>query len=178
MAAKAFRKNLEDESGQSIVEFLLMLPMLIGMVILLVRVNMAIQVSIVNQQYARAQALFLTFNSPHFPELEKIKNGATNQLVAGVGDEVLPIERDDQPIAPAATSTMVARNRRLAGRQPTPQQTSEESGFVRVWNTVTLCSESKIMLVDGQEQRISPVNFVETRVRPSSLAYCRGADNE
>ena len=57
------RLNLKED-GQSIVEFLVSLPLLVGLAVVLIRVNSAIQMSIVNQQYARAQTLNLTYNSP------------------------------------------------------------------------------------------------------------------
>ena len=40
-----------DESGQSVVEFVIIFPIFIGLFIVLTQVNMAIQVSINNQQY-------------------------------------------------------------------------------------------------------------------------------
>src|SRR5688500_8394742 len=83
---------VKEETGQSILEFLMMLPMLIGFCIMLMRVNMAIQISIVNQQYARAQTLFLTFNSPHYPSLERqvqdLTPNSMNQMLLGVSDNV------------------------------------------------------------------------------------------
>ncbi len=44
------------ESGQSVLEFLLLIPLIVALTVLLVKMNAVIQVSIVNQQYARAQA--------------------------------------------------------------------------------------------------------------------------
>ncbi|MEO5970142.1 MAG: hypothetical protein ABIQ95_09460, partial [Bdellovibrionia bacterium] len=60
-STKTVKSNNE---GQSVIEFIFMLPLLIGMSTLLVNINTAIQMGIVNQQYARFQTLFLTFNSP------------------------------------------------------------------------------------------------------------------
>src|SRR4051812_43761116 len=89
MAVRSPRKK-EGESAQALVEFLLLLPAVIVLIVVLVRVNSAIQVSIVNQQYARAQALWLAFNSPVFPELrhrvKDFQSGSkmSNQMVIGV----------------------------------------------------------------------------------------------
>jgi len=73
----------------------------LALVIVLARVNMAIQVSIVNQQYATAQAHWLAFNSaPFFPQLflrvrnfqEAPKRG--NLMILGVSSNTVP---EDEP---------------------------------------------------------------------------------
>jgi hypothetical protein len=60
---KTAELQTDGEAGQSLLEFLLMFPMLLALVIVLIRVNTAIQISIVNQQYARAQTFVLTSNA-------------------------------------------------------------------------------------------------------------------
>jgi len=49
--------DLSSERGQSVLEFVFMLPILLGLIVIMVRSNTVIQMSIVNQKYARAQAL-------------------------------------------------------------------------------------------------------------------------
>ena len=44
------RSRQLGERGQSLLEFCLLLPVLLGLVTMMIRVNTAIQVSIVNQQ--------------------------------------------------------------------------------------------------------------------------------
>src|SRR4051812_29317262 len=89
-----------SDSGQAMVEFLLLLPAIVVLIVVMVKVNMAIQVSIVNQQYARAQALWLAFNSPVYPELRhRVKNFQTgnkmaNQMIIGVSQNSFPEEGD------------------------------------------------------------------------------------
>ena len=96
------------ESGQSILEFLLMLPMLVGLVLILVRINTAIQVSIVNQQYARSHALWLNFNSAVYPQLALREGHLTanndNQMVIGVSDNTAP--QDGTTFTPVASTSL------------------------------------------------------------------------
>ena len=97
-------------------EFLLMLPVMMGLVILMIRVNSAIQVSIVDQQYARAQAHFLTFGSPVFPQISQrvpnLDGKGYNQMVMGVSDNLTSLRA--QPTYPGATTQNIARNRKVA----------------------------------------------------------------
>ena len=53
-------------------EFLVMLPLMVGLAMLMIRVNTVIQMGIVNQQYARAQALFVAGNGSEYPQRSDI----------------------------------------------------------------------------------------------------------
>src|SRR4051812_28584394 len=102
--------SLNQEEGQSIIEFLLMLPMILALTFILFRVNSAIQVSIVNQQYSRAQILFLTYNNPYYPELDKQQNmrqSGNNQMVVGVSDKLAV---GSAKFHPDATVQLITRN--------------------------------------------------------------------
>src|SRR5690606_10882360 len=90
MAAK---EGSRDESGQSVLELLFMLPILVGMAVLLIRINMAIQVSINNQKYARAQTLYLTFNNSVYPVRDLFGGAAPpfNRMEVGISEESPPI---------------------------------------------------------------------------------------
>lgn len=132
--------GVEDEDGQSIFEFLLMLPVLVGLTVILIRINSAIQVSIVNQRYARAHTLFLTFNHAFYPRLgqkQKLANIASNQMVLGVSDNVAP--DGDEEYVPKASVQMIARNRRVQGSEA-PREEPNLRTNVRIRNTVTLCT--------------------------------------
>ena len=112
---------VNEESGQSVFEFLIVLPMLIGMTIILIRVNTAIQISIVDQQYARAQVLFLAFNSPFYPALDKqssqlVANG-TSQMMVGVSDNPAGASN----YSPKATVQLIARSKANSGSD-SPQE--------------------------------------------------------
>src|SRR5262249_40646084 len=134
------------ERGQSILEFLLMLPLMVGLVVIMVRVNTAIQMSIVNQQYARAQALFLAINSPIYPSLglqqSQLAGKGYNQMVIGVSENSYPLDRDAN-VPPKASTLNVTRDpRALDGR---PQEEPPERAWVRIRDTVTLCTQSVVI---------------------------------
>src|SRR4051812_32338299 len=106
---------VEREEGQSIIEFLLMLPMLLGITMILIKLNIAIQIAIVDQQYARAQALFLAFNSPYYPSVQKREQrlvpSGTNQLITGVSDNA--DEGGQGTYVPKATVQPITRSKRV-----------------------------------------------------------------
>jgi hypothetical protein len=167
-----------DGAGQSLIEFLLLLPFLLAISILVIRANGAIQVSIVNQQYARAQAHFLTFNSPVYPDFglsgtrqsDMAKNGI-NAITLGVSDKAIEGGEEGQN-QPEATMQMVARSASKAGPKPEAQQNSEKSGWVRVRNTITLCTGSHSFSGEGGPV---PMRRISEGVRPSSFRFCREA---
>jgi hypothetical protein len=136
------------ESGQSIVEFLLMLPMLVGLVLILLRVNTAIQVSIVDQQYARSHALWLNFNSPVYPQLALREPHLTaqqdNQMVIGVSDNVAP--EDGSNFQPVASTSYVARKK---GQADSSDPESSKRANVRIRDTVTICTQSNVVQGKG-----------------------------
>lgn len=136
----------DAESGQSILEFLLMLPMLVGLTIVLVRVNQAIQVSIVNQQYARMQSLWLAFNSPVYPAL-KLNVGVItaqqeNQQIILVAGNQAPA--DGSNIEPEAATSYVARKQGLQHLGDGDPDATQRA-LVHVRDTVTLCTQSNVV---------------------------------
>jgi Flp pilus assembly protein TadG len=150
-----------EESGQSIIEFVLMMPLLLGMVILLVKINSVIQASIVDQQYARAEALFLAFNSPFYPENSKketLIEDQMNQMLVGVSGNLASGENGDY--SPQATVLSVARS----DTNPLARSASDESGQepkssrakVRIRNSVTLCTQN-ILIGFGDKGGPMPV---------------------
>jgi hypothetical protein len=132
--------DVRNEEGQSIVEFLLMLPLMFGIAMTLLWVNSAIQIGIVDQQYARAQVLFLAFNSPFYPEYTKqvqmVEQG-TNQMVMGVSDNAIP---DGATIVPKATTQQITRNSIAKTASNENRAEPKDRSIVRVRNTVTLCT--------------------------------------
>ncbi len=175
----AARKTLRNESGQSVLEFVLMLPLLVGMAILMLRVNMAIQVSIANQKYSRAQTLFLAFNSAYFPQIDRwgLEQGAfpLNQLRLGVSEDKAPTDEDaTERFIPSAVTQIVARTKAKAGPDGNAQEEPDKRGLVRIRTTVTLCSQSHLISVGGQRV---PAHGPELKegVTPEAFDYCRGS---
>ncbi|MFL5812390.1 MAG: TadE/TadG family type IV pilus assembly protein [Bdellovibrionia bacterium] len=135
---------LDDDSGQSVLEFLLVLPVLMTIVMLIIRVNTAIQMSIVDQKYARAQTLFITGNAAEYPlraaVVSDLAQSGMNQLVVGVSE--------DPPRDPngGEGDQKVSASTYYIGRRPGGMSENSDSGddiskrvTIRVRNTVTLC---------------------------------------
>ena len=140
-------KLKNSQEGQSIVEFLVTLPLMIGLVIVLIRVNSAIQISIVNQQYARAQTLNLAYNSPFYPEKNKrsaLTGSKMNQMIVGVSE--------NQPggggFVPEASTQRVTRLPTAQGPDA-PQEEPNQRAKVRIRDTVTLCTQSVVIKPGG-----------------------------
>jgi hypothetical protein len=178
-ASKRPFRIADDEQGQSLLEFLFMLPMMIGLIVLMTRVNTAIQASIVDQQYARAQTTWLTFNSPVYPNLRlqasELNGKNYNQMMIGVSDNLI----GGSELHPEAQTTFIPRKRSLASRaSDDPQVEPESRANVRIRNTVSLCTQPNVL--NGQPvlplsldasgpHVVGPYNFPET----AKFDYCR-----
>lgn len=169
-----------SEQGQSLLEFLLTFPLLLGLTVITVRVNTAIQSSIVNQKYARAQTLFLTFNSPHYPERD-VSGGKTgirdflaakgvNQMVVGVSETAPP---DGGAFKPDAPSFKVNRTQATASADADPGSDPDETSKVLIRNTVTLCTET--LAIQG-ENGVVPFSLLNENFSGKSIAqnFCKG----
>lgn len=133
---------VNQEEGQSIIEFLLLLPLMVGLAMSLIWINTAIQISIVNQQYARAQTLFLAFNSPFYPEISRrssLETSGINQMVIGVSDNPTSSDGLDN-IEPEATVQSIATKSASAGASDANREYPNLRARVRIRNTVTLCT--------------------------------------
>lgn len=184
--------SLRREDGQSVLEFLFMLPVMVGLVMLMVRINTVIQVSIVNQQYSRAQATFLAFNNSVYPDLKlryrQLVRKNYNQMMLGVSDNIVPA--DGSAYQPQATTQNIVRTRALAaqGNNDPQSEPDPNSGgtraLVRVRSTVSLCTQPNV-LADGTpilEVKQSPdgsaVGVAYALPENPKFDYCRGRVNE
>jgi hypothetical protein len=140
-----------DDSGQSMLEFLFMLPLMLALTVLLVRVNTSIQMSIVNQKYTRGQAQWFVFISPIYPQRvspdgqdfrkSNFIDPNYNQMIIGVSEEP-PSEANQYNIS--ASTQMVVRNPTLS--QPSPEQSeADQLSIVRIRNTLSLCTQSNVI---------------------------------
>lgn len=130
------KKIIGFRDGQSLIEFLLIFPVMIGLVYLLVQTNMVIQTSIVDQKYGRAQALFLTYNSPVYPELRFRKRANRTEMVVGVSDNIATPD-----YFPKATVVNVVRPGKDVGDDREGSEPNSR-GKVRVRNSVSLCTQT------------------------------------
>ena len=88
MAVKSHSHKQQSTRGQSVLELILMLPMMVILTMLMIKINTVIQISLVNQKYSRSHALALAMNSPYFPGMALRTNDLTNigynQMIIGV----------------------------------------------------------------------------------------------
>lgn len=141
MAAKrAVKAKLLSEKGQSLMELCFLLPAIIFLSILLVKVTVVIQMGIVNQQYARAQAFFLTCNSAIFPmlRLRVPQNTRFNQMILGV---------QDNPASTDSTNPQASAYKIFWKELGSDQAQAEpaQRTKVRVRSTVTMCTQSNFI---------------------------------
>ena len=168
------KKNRND-SGQSVVEFLLFLPALIFVIVVLIKVNSAIQISIVNQKYARAQTLFLTYNSPIYPELRfrsqdsVFVSGGSNQMYLGVSNNVAPSD-GDEIYQPEASWQNILPGTAPKGDDPPLQSEPKKRQNVRVRTTVSLCTQA-----NSYEKSGNIWSSIYTSYLPEGLnfSFCR-----
>jgi hypothetical protein len=172
----ARRRPAAGDEGQSLIEFLLLLPLLVGTVVILVRVNTAIQISIVNQQYARAQALFIAHHSPNFPRLrhhDRFLERVSNQMVIGVSENNRPDDDDGSDYVPAASTQIVARSRKLAGTDGNAGEIPDLRGKVRIRNTISLCTQPIVMKTpNGVQKVVGGLQKVPDVANATDFLYC------
>jgi hypothetical protein len=138
--------DFKNEEGQSVLEFLLMLPMMVALVVILVRINTVIQISIVNQQYSRAQALSLSYNSSVYPLLRlrnpELTDKGYNQMILGVSSN-----KAERGYHPEAATHYIARKK----GEPSGEDKKEPKtrALVRVRNSVTLCTQPNVVSGSG-----------------------------
>jgi hypothetical protein len=150
----------QGEEGQSVIEFMLMLPLIVGLAMILVRIQTAIQISINNQQYARAQALMLAYNSPVYPNLSLRESDVTgknyNQMVIGVSENTTDsTQLSDEGggggnITPKAARHYVARRKGVPDRA---EAEPSERALVRIHDTVTLCTQTNVVKAAGGSEQ-------------------------
>ncbi len=170
------KTSVRDQRGQSLLEFVLVLPMLLGLSTVLLRVNSAMQMSIVNQQYARAQALGLADHSSNYPSLRFTGNfvgNKLNQMLIGVSDNIA-----GPNYVPKASVQTVARKPGLGSLEEKREPTLR--GDVRIRTSVLLCTQSYV-LADGTPlmtfqlggSGARPAN-ISTLNESSHFEYCKG----
>ena len=159
-----------------------MLPLLLGLAKVMYRANMAIQQSIVNQQFARQQTLILTGHSPYYPARIKgdgspgpravLAEKQTNVLLVGVSEnQFLQAESGQTPIA---SKQLIARTRGVAGGEGPAQEEPRERAWVRIRTTVALCTPSAVINSDSGIVEAGPL----TAVSGQSSMYCHNPYND
>ena len=131
-----------NRRGQSVLEFLLVTPILFGMTMLMIRVNSVTQMAIVNQRYAREQLMFIAGNGADYPRRpsmvsEYATNGG-NVLTIGVSDTPPPSgDTETESIIPATTYSIARTPASPQGDNSTKEPTQRTN--IRIRNTVSIC---------------------------------------
>lgn len=171
------------ESGQALVEFLLVIPAIILFFVLMVRINSAVQVSIVNQKWSRAHIHFLAMNSPVFPMLKFREDPSrgmavskSDQFVLGISGDLL---EDGDEVTPSATVIAIKGKRGLPG-MPTRGDNSNQSeparrDQIRVRNTVTMCTQNNFVNSSGKGTPLDAQNFPNRW--GEEISFCKGILN-
>jgi hypothetical protein len=159
--------RLGDEGGQSLIEFLFLLP-LFGVVTAMVwKSTTAIQMSIVNQKYARMQALYSAYSNPNYPEARVWKEfyGDLQRefQVFGVGEKESP--DSGQTAAPIAPKFRITTDR-AAPPANLGQEYSKTTSQARVRASVLLCGPPFSSYQSSGE--------VLATADLGELPYCRG----
>ncbi|MEN9723797.1 MAG: hypothetical protein RJB38_1783 [Pseudomonadota bacterium] len=168
-------RDLNSIRGQSLIEFIFLLPLMVGMVFLLLRVNSAIQVSIVNQKYSRQRLLELVANSPQYPAViggpaSRLISSGTNRLVVGVSEESTASGGELEVSAPVQTIT---RTRQAAlGASDDPKEEPQKRAKVRIRNTVELCTPTLSVSVAGG--KVVPIEEAMGERTFDRASFCLG----
>lgn len=158
--------TVANDRGQSLIEFVILIPIFIGLVIILVRSNTTIQMSIVNQKYARAQTLAINYNSAYYPRRsvvnESLAPDRLTRMDIGVAENAY---NEDTPgnVVPEASQFVVSRpGQALIGDQAGDPNQAMGRSKVRVRTNVALC---------GSPQRYSRK---ENTGSVPEFEFCRG----
>jgi hypothetical protein len=98
MGAKNNKKYLDNERGQALIEFILLIPIVLLFVWYLVHVNLAINKSIVGQKHVRSQLFLKLLNHRSGPMYSEFSQTRRSHFYVGVSDQV--VQGDTRPVAP------------------------------------------------------------------------------
>lgn len=94
------KPNLEDDHGQALIEFIMLIPLILVFVWYLVHVSLAINKSVVAQKHTRSQLFLKMYNHRSGPVWSDFRNttrshfylGVSAQVVGSTGSYAAPIE--------------------------------------------------------------------------------------
>jgi hypothetical protein len=159
-----------------VLEFVFMLPVLLGLIVVMVRTSTVIQMSIVNQKYARAQALWLTFNSPYYPRLSFRTAGSPDDQFVRFGFNRMVIGMAEKPVDETAGKATASTQAVTRGGVPAPEGPSQseptDRAQVRVRTTVALCTQTNAIITPKGMKPTTAEFIGENTV----FDFCRGDD--
>ena len=172
------KADLRSESGQSLIELLFMMPVMIAFPFVLVKVATVIEMSIVDQQHARAHVFFIAHNSPYYPKRYQQKSmydKDTNQVVMGISENNLKSDGDGGggTYSPKASTYSIARTPKVGGSDSSDKEPTERT-LVRVRNTFSLCAYSTTLFdkASGKAMSHGPVSKPGEVKESSAYHYC------
>lgn len=168
--------EMNRRSGQSLMEFVLILPVMAGLLFLMIRVSATIQVSIVNQKYARQRALELADNGANYPKLRFLRGNfierRSNRMVVGVSEETTDVSSGGSSEIVATAPTLPITSRKQLPGSNENQTEPDARSIVRVRNTVELCTPYRVAQSGtGGAVELRSESLAESTA--ANVAFCR-----
>ena len=145
-ARKVVKRAKNKESGQALIEFIIMLPAVLAIFWYLLKVNMAINTSIVNQKHVRSQTFLKMLNHPNGPVLGEYKENPGTRSVFFMGVSSIKVEGgDEHNPAPMVPMGVGFEPRKLpeASDEAGEVETSELRQNIRVRTSFGICTARK-----------------------------------
>ena len=125
-------KKRNRQSGQSLLEFAFLVPLIVGMLTLLVEVETVISAAIVGQKYTRQHLHFLLFNHRHYPQprfLERSDGTYHERWWIGLDDNINDTQKPPTPVAP---KFKVGRKKVPGGQDDEPEPAQRQNVRLRI----------------------------------------------
>lgn len=137
------KQKKSHESGQALVEFLMLVPIVMAFVWYLVHVSSAINKSIVGQKHARSQLFLKMFNHRSGP-MQRDADG-TNRAVFYIGVAGNVMQAVASPIAPVEKMGIGPNPKKIATADDDPGEAKPNSfrQNVRVRTVFGICTQRK-----------------------------------
>ena len=145
--------------GQSLLEVIFVLPFLFIFVVVLFKLNLAIQAAINNTQYSRSQMFSLAANSTDYPRLEfRLRKGTgfisqqQDMMILGVSDpSAIQAATDSGTMDPIPqTQTLDKTGKNIIGSNDKGEQSKRNE--IRIRNTAAMCTQINSPPTTGGER--------------------------
>lgn len=137
------KAKLQEEGGQALVEFILLIPIVLAFMWYLVHVSTAINKSIVGQKHARSQLFLKMFNHRSGPLASDLSNTERSSFHIGVSKDVFVNGQSaDAPFEMLGVGAQPPRNSR-ANDDPGEAPANSLRQRVRVRTVFGICTHRK-----------------------------------
>lgn len=136
---------VRNESAQALVEFIIIFPVVMALVWHLVKVNFAINTSIVNQKHARSHVFLKLLNHRDGPVEEEYRSFPSVRSVFWLGVAAIPIVSDQSQPAPIVELGVGLKPRPIPGVRNERGEPGEEDRrqAVRIRTAFGVCTSRK-----------------------------------